>query len=369
MLKHVARLLLLFASSTCALAQGSPQHNCTPEFPYKQQWMGADAAYSIPLGDGRDVWIFGDTLYGDRRVVTGDDPRMVHNSIGVSTCNGSHWNVHYALRHDAKREPTSFFAPKTGPTYYWALAGARDGQDLWISLLCVRNSPKKPDAGALGFETCGTDLARVETSSAAPEKWKVSYFPLVPESVHANPSASALIRNGYLYFYTLYEKGSRPTILVRLKLSDMQDPKNALEYLASDGHWQKGLEPEKAKIVMQHGASEMSVNYHPELKKWVAVLVDPTMFSDKVLLRTSPSMEGPWTDGEVIYRIPEMQKNSSQYDPDTFCYAGKEHPEFERGDLVFTYVCNTMKPKKLETKPEIYHPIAIRMKMPEAAQK
>ena len=86
------------------------------------------------------------------------------------------------------------------------------------------------------------------------------------------------------------------------------------------------------------------------------------------MLRTSPSLTGPWTDGEVIYRIPELQKSSPGYDPDTFCYAGKEHPELEKpGELVFTYVCNTMKPKKLEHE-DVYYPKVVRMPMPAVAK-
>ena len=113
----------------------------------------------------------------------------------------------------------------------------------------------------------------------------------------------------------------------------------------------------------------MSVRYHPELKKWVAVLVDPQIFSDKVILRTAPGMTGPFTDGDVIYRIPILQKTDPNYDPDTFCYAGKEHPEFENsGELVFTYVCNTMKPKKLEAEPYIYVPQVVHLPMPDAAK-
>ena len=357
--------------SATGIAQSGRDSACTPSFPYQQQWQGADAAYSIPLPDGRDVWIFGDTLFGDKRQVTGDDPRMVHNSIGISTCKNGKWKLDYTLRRDARRRATSFFAPKNEKTWYWALDGAYDAdqKQLWVSLLCVRAAPKGKPA-ALGFEICGTDLARITNVSASPADWKVEYYPLVPENVHANPSASALIQNGDLYFFTLYEQGSRPQILVRMGLNKMTDPKGALEYLAKDGTWSKGIDPENAKTVMENGASEMSVRYHPELKKWVAVLVDPTLFSDKILLRTSPAIDGPWTAGEEIYHIPEMQKSSAHYDADTFCYAGKEHPEFEKpGELVFTYVCNTMKPKKLEQETYIYHPMVVRMKMPDIAQR
>ena len=56
-------MLLLFAN-----VRGAKASVCTPSFPLEHGkalgWQGADAAYSTPLPDGRDVWIFGDTLYG-----------------------------------------------------------------------------------------------------------------------------------------------------------------------------------------------------------------------------------------------------------------------------------------------------------------
>ena len=116
---------------------------------------------------------------------------------------------------------------------------------------------------------------------------------------------------------------------------------------------------------MEHGAAEMTVRYHPELKKWIALLVDPDIFSANVLLRASSTLTGPWTDGEVIYQIPELRKDSPEYDSDTYCYAGKEHPEFEgKDEIVFTYVCNTLKPQKLAKESNIYFPRTVRMKMP-----
>jgi hypothetical protein len=343
---------------------------CTPEFPYQEQWQGADAAYSIPLHDGRVIWIFGDTLYGGKREVTGNVPQMVHNSIGISTCKDGQWKIDYAIRRSAKGEFDSFFKPQRNDgTYYWALDGVEHNDELWITLLCVRNKPNS-DAFALGFEVCGTDLAHVTGLKKGPQEWSVSYLPLVDESVHANPSASALIEGDYIYIFTLYEAGTRPQILTRIPLSGLGNPKDNLQYLGNDDQWHKGIEPAKAKVVMAKGASEMSVRYHPELKKWLAVMVDPQIFSDKVLLRTAPNMTGPWTEGDVIYRIPILQKSDPHYDADTFCYAGKEHPEFEKpGELLFTHVCNSMKPKKLESETNVYVPQVIRMPVPEAVTK
>ena len=336
--------------------------NCTPSFPFQQQWLGADAGYSIPLLDGRNVWIFGDTLYGDKREVNGTTPRMVRNSIGISTCKDGKWQIDYTMRRGENGKLLDFFESQHKNTWYWALDGVRHDNQLWVTLLCVRNSASSP----LGFELCGTDMAHVTGIEKSPQQWKVSYMPLVPESVHANPSASTVIEGKYLYIFALDEK-TRSNILTRIPLTGLDDPAKNLQYLGADDIWHDGLVPEKAKVVMQSGASEMSVRYHPDLKKWVAILVDPNLMSDKVLMRTAPELTGPWTAGEVIYHILELQKNSPGYDAGTFCYAGKEHPEYEQpGELLFTYACNTFQPKKLETEMNIYFPVVVRMQMPAA---
>ncbi|MDT8067688.1 MAG: DUF4185 domain-containing protein [Terriglobia bacterium] len=361
----VSKIVFILLFSTALAAAQSKHFDCTPSFSLKAPWQGADAAYSIPLQDGRVVWIFGDTLYGDKREVTGNEPKMVHNSLGISTCKNGKWNLEYSIKRDANGAFDSFFKPqRSDGTYYWALDGVEYKHELWITLLCVRNKPNS-DAFALGFEVCGTDLAHVTGIEKNPQDWKISYSPLVDEAVHANPSASTLIKDNYLYIFTMYEQGNRPQILTRIPVKGLGDPKKNLQYLGSDDKWHDGLDPAKAKVVMEKGASEMSVRYHPELKKWIAVMVDPQIFSDKVIFRTAPSMTGPWTSGDVIYKIPILQKSDPHYDPDTFCYAGKEHPEFEKsGELLFTYVCNTMKPKKLETEPNVYIPQVVSMPMP-----
>jgi hypothetical protein len=154
-------------------------------------------------------------------------------------------------------------------------------------------------------------------------------------------------------------------LLTRIPLKGLDQPAAHLEYLRNDGTWQKGLHPEDARHVEEDGAAEMSVRYHPDLHKWLQVLMDPKGFTGKIYLRTAPAIDGPWTKGELIYSMPEMQRDHPGWDKDTFCYAAKEHPEFEQpGDLVFTYVCNTMAVPKLVKELNIYYPQVVRKPMP-----
>lgn len=335
--------------------------NCTPRFPLRAPWLGADAAYSIPLPDGRSVWIFGDTLDGDKRSVKGDDPRMVRNSIGISKCDEAKWELKYVIKKGAGGEFRDFFKSEKKGTWYWALDGFYHDRSLWVTLLCIRAVPVTTSA-ALGFETCGSDLAKVSGLDKDPQQWSVKIQPLVADGVKAYPSATTFTHDGFAYLFALYESGSRPLVLTRVPLARLEDAGKNLEYLARDGTWKPGFDPKSAKEIMAVGNTEMTVRYHPEMKKWLAVMNYPKMFSDKIIVRTAENFTGPWTEGKDIYEIPEMQKDKPGYDPDTFCYAAKEHPEFRtRDSILITYACNTMKVQKLTSNLGIYFPQVVRI--------
>ena len=349
---------LLLLASVSSVAQDQP---CTPHFPFQQQWLGADAAYSIPLPDGRSVWIFGDTLYGDKRVVVGNDPRMVRNSIGISRCTGGKWDLDYTIRKGKEGGFLDFFKARKKDTWYWALDGFYYDNKLWVTLLCIRAVPVTTSA-ALGFETCGTDLAKVSRLDRDPQQWTIETLPFVEDGVKAYPSATTVVDGKFAYLFALYETIERPLLVTRIPLSGLNEPKKYVEYLAKDGTWKPGFDPKNAKAVMAHGNTEMTIRYHSEIRKWLAVMNDPKFFTDKIILRTSPELTGPWTEGAVIYRVPEMQKDIAGYDPDTFCYAGKEHPEFRGKDsILFTYACNTKSVPKLVTNTGIYFPQVVRI--------
>ena len=356
-------LLCLFVSA----ASPARALECTPAFPLQSGvphgWQGGDAAYSIPLPDGRDVWIFGDTLFGSSRVVEGQTPRMVHNSLGISTCKNGKWHLDYVVKHDAAGKAVSYFAPSDSTHWYWALDGFYANGDLWVTLLCIRN-PSTPAPAGMDFETCGSDLAQISHLDQDPQRWHVTLHPLVPDGLKAYPSATTVVHNGYAYLFALYESGTRPLLATRIPLTKLSEPSGNLEYLAADESWKHGFDPADAKEVMTHGSTELSIRYHPDLKEWLAVMVDPAWSSDKIILKTAPALTGPWSEGTLVYRMPEMEAGP-KHDKNVFCYAGKEHPELEAGsDLVFTYVCNTLDPSELMSRQDIYRPQVVQQPLP-----
>jgi hypothetical protein len=132
-------------------------------------------------------------------------------------------------------------------------------------------------------------------------------------------------------------------ILARIPADKLGSPAGAIEYLTRNGQWEKKLDPASVKVVLNAAVSELSVRYHQDDGKWIAVYMSLRNNGDQMLYQTASSLEGPWAEPKVlIAQIPEVDRTSPRYDKNNFCYAGKEHPEFARGrKLVVTYVCNS----------------------------
>ena len=80
--------------------------------------------------------------------------------------------------------------------------------------------------------------------------------------------------------------------------------------------------------------------------------------SDKILLRTAPNPEGPWSEQIEIYQTPETGW-SKKY----FCYAGRAHIELSGlNDLLVSYVCNSIDFSEMASDTRIYKPKFIRVK-------
>jgi len=158
----------LFATSE--KAEKIDQVHPLPDFPYAEGWLGADDAYSIPLGGDRSLWLFGDTLVADHDAKLRSQYKvMVRNSVGISDCpSGGSCSIRYFWQKPYAPTTRSFFDTGTDDLWYWPLDAFLDGKRLFVSLLAVRNKPNAGMTDAFGFEIVGTKLATI--SNAIPNR-------------------------------------------------------------------------------------------------------------------------------------------------------------------------------------------------------
>jgi hypothetical protein len=73
-----------------------------------------------------------------------------------------------------------------------------------------------------------------------PQKWKIDYFPLIADRVHAYPYATTVVDGDKADIFALDEQRSKSLLATRIPLSGPSDPQANLEYLAANGNWAKG---------------------------------------------------------------------------------------------------------------------------------
>jgi hypothetical protein len=321
---------------------------CLPGFPDKDGWYGGDGAYSIRLDDSRVLWLFGDTFVSDQegRQDRVDMKVVLGTTLAISTCTS---DAQFHIRYFLKKHDGEFISSFGEKEWLWPQDPFMVDHTLFVPLVAVKADPEIK--GPFKFEVVGHKIARIRNFAGPdPNRWTTDYLDLtrgIPEGIKAFATTS-VVYGAHVYFYPLYsatKNGASVSgnILARVPTSGLDDPASAIEYLTKSGHWEKELDHGKVRVVLDAAVSEMSVRYHPDDGKWIAVYLSTGNNGGQLLYQTAGAPEGPWTEPlAMIESIPEVDRNDPRYDKNNFCYAGKEHREFARGrDLVATYVCNS----------------------------
>ncbi len=329
-------------------------------FQRQDGWTGSDVASSIPLGQDRVLWLFGDTWIGKIRGGKHVDAALVSNTVAVQTGLDpatAKMEFHHVSRGG---KPAALFSPPAGKGVFWlSHGGIRTAKGLYLFM--SRILPKPGDASPFGFKAVGMVLAHVARPDEPVSRWRptlreipwTSYSPN-GEMVFGMPLVN---EGGMIYLYGLEvdaQAGDRFLLVARAPVAELEDF-GAWRFF-SDGLWQKDFA--KASRLADRVGAELSVSYQPFLKKYVAVYTEGGL-SQNILMRVAPAPEGPWSAPRLVYKTPE-----TGWDKDYFCYAAKAHPELARAsaELIVSYVCNSFDFGKMASDARIYVPKFLRVR-------
>ncbi len=352
-------LVLAFACASPAPQPSPPPQGCSPDFAYSGGWLGGDGVYSVDLpgGSQRTLWLFGDSFVSDDAEARNRvGSTFVHNSIGVSRCRDGNFSIRYHWGRDEDGAAEAMLDTGDPERYWWLFDGFIYRDSLYLGLLEVR--PAEPQGALrLPFRLSGMSLARIDNPLADPRSWHPQIASLSP-SDEAFPGSSMVVHDDsvYLFSFSQLEADRQPRFLARLPLSALTpfpaDLSANLETLTRGGHWGPGFLPERARPLFPDNATEMSVEFHPESRQWLAIYASPIQVaepevktagslgdappSNTVYLRRAERLEGPWSERVAVYQYPETDT-----DPAIYCYAAKGHLGYSPpGEVLITYVCN-----------------------------
>lgn len=359
---RVSLLLFIFPILSCTAFlpenhfSGMPSCRCIPVFPDKDGWYGGDGAYSIQIDDNRTLWLFGDTFVSHEEGRTDRIGMQVilGTTLAISTCSeNGEFEIQYFLKKDKGKFISSFGDENE---WLWPQDPFMIEDVLYIPLISIAPTDTKE---LFNFVITGHLFAQIKDFSAHdPHDWPVEYIdmaPVIPAGINAFTTTSVVYED-HVYFYPFYGYFSDDVsvlgnIIARIPTERLDHPTGAVEYLHKDGTWQNTLHPSDIKIILDASVSELSVRYHSDSKKWVAVYLTFENQGNQLLCQYADNLEGPWSKPEPLdVNIPEVNPQSPLYDQNTFCYAGKEHIEFVgNGNLIVTYVCNSAEDIEDET--------------------
>jgi len=344
------------AVSSAVAGDYSFQVSAVPEwnrmFQRTNGWLGADVAYSVPLGPNKTLWLFGDTFVGQIRDGKRTSAKMIHSSIAVQPL-GDEPQFYFPV--DKKQRPQSFIKSLGPRTYFWLSDGVRAKSGLYLFMQQV----EWINNTAWGFRCAGTWLAYVKNPDAAPGQWNMTKkklpFTRLADGQDMLLGSEILTFGNSIYIYG-YSSQTNSTamknqIIVRAPVDDPGDTGRWEFY--SNGTWTKDFN--KTTSIFSGAGAEGSASWQPYLKKFVFIYSDGIWGS--ILMRTADAPEGPWNSPAKLYQCPDMKFSSH-----VFCYAAKGHPELSpNNELLISYAANSESLSEVMSDTRLYWPRFIRV--------
>jgi hypothetical protein len=198
----------------------------------------------------------------------------------------------------------------------------------------------------------------VENPDEEPSEWRVRSLDTPPNSLGIIVGFAAVLRlDEHVYALgSLNPVKSHPIYSARWTVEDVRRGHLMKpEWWAGD---RIGWVPDSSGTprwpLFENGQSELSVHADPDTQRFLAVHTKGFGPAD-VMMRAAPSLTGPWTAPQMVYRPPEYRR------PNVMIYAAKAHPHLTGADLVLTYARNTFEFAEHLTDSRTYYPRFVRL--------
>jgi len=358
----LAAIALLWLDGDRATAANSPATEATVDkaftefFRQTKGWEAGDVATSIPLSDGRVLWLFGDSYVDQFDAKTGTLPCLfdTRNAVIVQNTNDP-WHPRTLLNSNSGDK--SFFHPppvkKGEPSvWFWPGAGFQEGDTIYIHLAELQSTPQ---GGMWGFKNVGQYWAKL----SFPELRVVGYAKL--PSFNGISFGCGFVKgeqSGFIYAFGQKQRGIESDVFVaRFSATNPEDP----WAFWTGKTWDTNVT--KAARVTQGASTSVSVCKVED--RFLLLTTEFSVACDQgraIFVSVADNATGPFWPRRKIFTVDDAVQGHHP-----FFYMAEPHPEFiQDNELLITYCINGYLPcvpncVNGRFNPDYYRPRALRL--------
>jgi hypothetical protein len=306
----------------CAIRDGELDRRWTARGP---GLTGGDAGYSVPLPDGRTLWLFGDSFFGSvaafgersgsreiarNSIVIEDEDELRVLNVGTALAPGAHAGA-----------------------WYWPLDATVEGDEIRLFMARMLQGAPGTDP-VYNFWQYATDVITLDLDDLT-----VTDTHTVVADIGLSWGNAVLEERDHTYVFGLEEAG--PTDFVHVARTPAGDVLGPWE------HW-NGSEWTLDATQSARVAQGTSTQFGVVRQGGRYVLVTQLPVQREVVAASAPTPAGPWGPPTTIYTVPD-------FGPGSFTYNATPHPQLGRGgDVVVGYSINTRDLATLFARPNAY---------------
>jgi hypothetical protein len=319
-------LLRLIAAEPLAVPKDKP---FTEFFRRTNGIVASDGAFSVPLSDGRVLWLFGDSYvdcYRDGTVPCLFQVRncaMLHHKDDLQNVRpliGKHTGIKSLFKNRAQEDP-----------WFWPESGFQHSDSVYIYLIEL----KKKGDGPLGFAATGQDYwAKMKF----PGLDHIDYLPL-PSFNGIDFGAGFVHEPATSHTYAFGHKRNSMIVSIYVARFPTAEPESPWEFW-NGKQW--GSNVTNAAALAHQAATSVSVC--KVKNKFLLITSEFSVGCDqgkKIFISTSGNPTGPFSQRKTIFTIDDTHEGHYP-----FFYLPVAHPQFTnaRDELLITYCINGYEP-------------------------
>jgi hypothetical protein len=316
------------------------------------EFLGADIGVDVHLGDGRSLWLFGDTL---RRTSSGVS--FVRNSMVVFARG--------CARVVQPPGGTAVVPDRGDGVGYWPMSvWQAEGDDTTVYAMLQRVAEVTDDDNPGGFVTLGPSLATFRVSAGAPPQLisRIDLGADDPSPEKPEWGAASALDGGWLYLYGTSTRDLPGVHGFALRVARVRPDRVA--DLSQWSYW-NGLgwtaDPDDATaVISEQGGVSQTLSVWPDGGRWYVLSKQNEFLGHQVVVWPGGSPVGPFGSPHAVADIP--------CDPITgeLRYMPLAHPALlpQPGTVVLSYSRNYADPDRVCAAPSRYRPYFLRVPLP-----